>query len=418
MQLPEPIKEPESGSNFQRLAIGVGTLVVVILTVLVAIFLAVQEQPPVETPVAVATPSPTLPANLLAPASPTATATLPPATPPETPTSPPEVTEEATRPAPTGTPTLPPPTFTFTPPPPTLTQGPPTLAPACPPPAGWVQYRVEVGDTFASLANRTGTTPLDLQQANCVTSATLQAGELIYLPGTPAAPVATSTARPDPNPTSTGVRIVPRVDSISPSRLDEGFTTPITITVFGDNFAVREAGFKVELKGSQGIIPLTLPSRPSVSETSFEAIVPANLPAGSYDLVVTNASDRAAVRTGALIVASPPTVFFGAQDFSVNENGGEAIITVRISQSPSSGSVSVDFQTADGTAVAGTDYQATAGSLTFALGQTSQTFKVIIFDNAINEPNDNKTVILTLSNVTNGILGTPSTATLTIRDNE
>jgi uncharacterized delta-60 repeat protein len=74
----------------------------------------------------------------------------------------------------------------------------------------------------------------------------------------------------------------------------------------------------------------------------------------------------------------------------------------------------VNFATADGTAVAGVDYLATSGTLTFANGQTSQTFPVTVITNATVQPD--KTVLLQLSSPTNGTLIAPYAATLTIHD--
>ena len=47
--------------------------------------------------------------------------------------------------------------------------------------------------------------------------------------------------------------------------------------------------------------------------------------------------------------------------------------------------VSVDYATADGTAVAGADYTAASGTLTFAPGETAKTVAVAILDDAIDE---------------------------------
>ena len=44
---------------------------------------------------------------------------------------------------------------------------------------------------------------------------------------------------------------------------------------------------------------------------------------------------------------------------------------------------SVDFNTADGTAVSGLDYQPTGGTLTFAPNEIVKTFDVVLVDNAL-----------------------------------
>jgi len=63
--------------------------------------------------------------------------------------------------------------------------------------------------------------------------------------------------------------------------------------------------------------------------------------------------------------------------------------------------VSVDYATADGSAIAGSDYTATSGTLTFTPGQTSKTVPVTIANDALAE--DDETFTLNLSNATGGI---------------
>ena len=63
--------------------------------------------------------------------------------------------------------------------------------------------------------------------------------------------------------------------------------------------------------------------------------------------------------------------------------------------------MSVDYATADGTAIAGSDYTATSGTLTFTPGQTSKPVPVTITDDALAE--DDETFTLNLSNATGGI---------------
>jgi uncharacterized delta-60 repeat protein len=77
----------------------------------------------------------------------------------------------------------------------------------------------------------------------------------------------------------------------------------------------------------------------------------------------------------------------------------------------------VDFATADGTAIAGEDYLARTGTLTFEAGQTETNFIVVILDNAV--VNSNKTVNLSLFNASGpAVLGRVTNAVLVIEDDE
>ena len=69
---------------------------------------------------------------------------------------------------------------------------------------------------------------------------------------------------------------------------------------------------------------------------------------------------------------------------SVNEAAGTVTYTVSLS-SPSGAVVSVNYATNNGTAVAGNDFAATAGSITFAPGETSKTITVPITNDSLVE---------------------------------
>jgi hypothetical protein len=101
----------------------------------------------------------------------------------------------------------------------------------------------------------------------------------------------------------------------------------------------------------------------------------------------------------------------------VNENGGSILITVTRTGG-SSGAVGVSYATSNGTAIAGSDYTATSGTLNWTNGDNSnKTFSVPVLDDSTYEGNE--TVNLAISNPTGGAtLGSPSTAVLTILDDD
>ena len=83
--------------------------------------------------------------------------------------------------------------------------------------------------------------------------------------------------------------------------------------------------------------------------------------------------------------------------------------------SPSPGTVTVDYATADGTATAGEDYTAASGTLTFAPGETEKTVRVAIIDDAL--PDNGETFTLVLSNPS-GVALSDAQATGTILNTE
>jgi hypothetical protein len=112
------------------------------------------------------------------------------------------------------------------------------------------------------------------------------------------------------------------------------------------------------------------------------------------------------------------TIQFSAATYTVSEGVGSATITVRRSGS-TAGDVTVDYATSDGTATAGTDYTAAAGTLTFGVGETVKTFTVPITDDA--DPEGVETLNVTLSNPSPSApttLGPRTAAILRIVDND
>jgi hypothetical protein len=106
---------------------------------------------------------------------------------------------------------------------------------------------------------------------------------------------------------------------------------------------------------------------------------------------------------------------FSSTNYSTGEGAGAGTLIVTRTGN-TSGAASIDFATADGSAQQRLDYTTSAGTLTFAPGETSKTISVLTTDDLYVEGNE--TISVTLSNPTGGTLSSPGTATMTIVDND
>jgi len=114
---------------------------------------------------------------------------------------------------------------------------------------------------------------------------------------------------------------------------------------------------------------------------------------------------------------SQPTVQFLTNIYYVAENDGSLLLPVQRTGDVSAEG-SVDYVSANGTAIAGSDYLATNGTLTFAAGETNQTIAVTILNDGVVEPAVFESFTVTLSNPTNAALGARTIANVRITDND
>jgi len=103
--------------------------------------------------------------------------------------------------------------------------------------------------------------------------------------------------------------------------------------------------------------------------------------------------------TSVAVEAQQPSI--SVRDVQVVEgNSGTIQATFVVALSgPSSQSVSCSFATADGNATAGSDYIATSGTLTFAIGETEKPVAVLVNGDTVDETQE--TFFLDISNVQN-----------------
>jgi len=123
----------------------------------------------------------------------------------------------------------------------------------------------------------------------------------------------------------------------------------------------------------------------------------------------------------------PATVQFSAATYSANENVGSLGVTVTRS-GDTSGTSTVSYASSDGAGASGCgaanggvassrcDYSATAGTLSFAAGETSKTLLIPIINDVYAEGSESFS--LTLSSPSGATLGSQSTATVSVADDD
>jgi ribosomal protein L35AE/L33A len=144
----------------------------------------------------------------------------------------------------------------------------------------------------------------------------------------------------------------------------------------------------------------------------------------TFNIAINAPTGGAALGTAAAVatildneIAQPGTLSFGSANYTVNENG--ATLSVSVSRSNGKdGAVSVGYKTVDATALAGSDYTAASGTLSWADGADgAQTFSVTIKDDQLIEGDETFTLQLQ-SPTGDATLGNIPAATATIVDNE
>ncbi|MDQ6808019.1 MAG: hypothetical protein M3Z64_01115 [Verrucomicrobiota bacterium] len=133
-----------------------------------------------------------------------------------------------------------------------------------------------------------------------------------------------------------------------------------------------------------------------------------------------NASLAANSSTATVTIADDDSgtsrIEFNASNYSVNEDGVSQVLTV-VRSGGIGLAVTINYATADGTAMAGSDYTAVSGTLSFAPGETQKTFSVPITDDAAVEGNEMFSALL--SNPSAGAaVGNQNSAVVTIVDND
>lgn len=150
-------------------------------------------------------------------------------------------------------------------------------------------------------------------------------------------------------------------------------------------------------------------------DATINVTFPVALPSGRViTATATDPNGNTSEFSAADVTAASGSAQFDFNSFFVIEDVGMATITVR-RVGGSAGNLSVEYATANGTAIAGQDYTATSGTLNFVNGETSRNIQIPILEDGPTEPDE--TFTLELKNAsTLESLGQPSSMVITIQD--
>ncbi|HEX2268737.1 MAG TPA: Calx-beta domain-containing protein, partial [Pyrinomonadaceae bacterium] len=150
-------------------------------------------------------------------------------------------------------------------------------------------------------------------------------------------------------------------------------------------------------------------------DATINATFPVSLPAGR--VITATASDpngNTSEFSAANATNTIGSVHFSVGSIQAIEDVGSLTINV-LRTGGTSGDLTVEYATVDGTATAGQDYTANSGTLTFTGGQTSKTIQIPITNDATTEPDETFTIVLRhASNIE--ALGAPNTLFVTLKD--
>jgi hypothetical protein len=173
----------------------------------------------------------------------------------------------------------------------------------------------------------------------------------------------------------------------------------------GSNLFVRDL-----TNGTTSLISATTAGKLS-ENTEFNAILSPDGQTLFFDSGVDNlVSDDSNGFTDIFAASAPfiPSnqIQFGAWEYAANESAGQLVVTV-LRSGPATAAASVNYSMQNGTAQAGVDYQAIAGTLNFAPGQTSKTLAVPLVTS--DHFAGTRSATLVLSNPQGASVGYPST---------
>jgi subtilisin family serine protease len=193
---------------------------------------------------------------------------------------------------------------------------------------------------------------------------------------------------------------------------------------FGELLPVN---FEIELRSNGTILMRYGTGQSAPVNTRLLPVV--GISAGEPDtyVILSHTSKNALIN-----LTNAPEITFLPRGLSVNSsvqfdfaqfNGAESTpanapaVTLSVTRSgDTSTQASVDYTTTDGTAVQKSDYEVVTGRVTFAAGETTKTFQVLLVDDSYQEATENFSV--SLSNPIGTVIGARSVTQVQITDND
>ena len=287
------------------------------------------------------------------------------------------------------------------------------------------------------------------------TDFTLASGTLTFTAGVTSQDISIAVV----NDTSTELDETIVVTLASPTNASLGTNTAHTHTI-NDNDPPTVAFSAITSNGSEAATPVTIPvtlsSAYSQAVTVGYSVTGGSATSGGTDftlasgtltfaagvtsqdisIAVVNDTLSESNETIVVTLASPTVATLGANTthtYTINDNdtpnvnfttasssGSEATTTVNIPVTlsfSSANTVTVDYSVTGGTATSGgTDFTLASGTLTYTAGVTSQDVSITVNNDALDEAGE--TIVITISNSSNAVIGATSAHTYTINDDD
>jgi hypothetical protein len=195
-------------------------------------------------------------------------------------------------------------------------------------------------------------------------------------------------------------------------------TSNVTVTM---DYATADHSARAGVDYTQASGTLTF-SPGQFTKTIIVPLLPGS-PGPNKDFFITlsNLTNATFTKSNAIVTityAAPGALTLSIDDPSLKEgNTGTTLLAFSVNLSKVNfTAVTIDYTTANGTAIAGTDYTAKSGTVTFAPGKRSRAILIpLAGDTTVN---GNRTLVVNLTNVTGGPQVTKSQGTGTIVDDD